>query len=126
MICIVFQKVSSRLGIPALLAFIVLGMLLGSDGLLKIPFDDYGFAEKICSVALIFIMFYGGFGMRWQEAKKIAVKATLLLLRWRCVNRVLHWTVLLFCSEDGILGRDSGRVCSQLHRRSLCLFYPAL
>ena len=25
------------------------------------------FAEQICSVALIFIMFYGGFGTNWKD-----------------------------------------------------------
>ena len=76
--CVVFNKISSRLGIPMLLAFILLGMFFGSDGLVKIPFDNYSFAEKICSVALIFIMFYGGFGTNWSEARPVAVKAALL------------------------------------------------
>ena len=51
--CVLLNKVSNKLGIPTLLAFILLGMLFGSDGLLKIPFDDYSFAEQICSIALI-------------------------------------------------------------------------
>lgn len=76
--CVVFNKVSHRLGIPMLLVFIVLGMLFGSDGLIKIPFDNYAMAEQICSIALIFIMFYGGFGTKWSAARPIAVKAALL------------------------------------------------
>lgn len=78
LICLCFSKVSSRLGVPTLLVFIFLGMLFGSDGLLKIKFDDYSFAEQICSVSLIFIMFYGGFGTSWKKAKKTAVKSILL------------------------------------------------
>ena len=38
-ICIVLNKISNRLGIPMLLGFIVLGMVFGSDGILKIQFD---------------------------------------------------------------------------------------
>ena len=72
------NRVSNRIGIPALLAFIVLGMLFGSDGIMKIDFDNYAFAEQICSTALIFIMFYGGFGTNWQRAKAVAVKSVLL------------------------------------------------
>jgi len=68
-LCILLNRVSNRIGIPALLAFIVLGMLFGSDGIMKIDFDNYAFAEQICSTALIFIMFYGGFGTNWQRAK---------------------------------------------------------
>ncbi len=61
-----------------LLAFILLGMFFGSDGFVKIPFENYQFAEQICSVALIFIMFYGGFGTNWNEAKPVAKKSIML------------------------------------------------
>lgn len=76
--CVIFNKLSGKLGIPTLLVFILLGMFFGSDGVVKIPFDDYDYAQEICSVALIFIMFYGGFGTKWSEAKPVAVKAVVL------------------------------------------------
>ena len=76
--CIAAHHVSGRFGIPMLLVFIGVGMLFGSDGLLKIPFDDYSLAETGCSVALIFIMFYGGFGTNWNKARPVAVKSLLL------------------------------------------------
>ena len=76
--CVFFNRVSSKLGIPALLAFILLGMFFGIDGAVKIKFGDYAFSEQLCSIALIFIMFYGGFGTKWQEAKPVAVPAILL------------------------------------------------
>ena len=78
LLCVLFNRVSNKVGMPVLLAFIVLGMLFGTDGLLKIDFENYGLAEQICSVALIFIMFAGGFGTNWKEAKPVAVKAVLL------------------------------------------------
>lgn len=77
-ICILLSKVSSRLGVPMLFAFILLGMFFGSDGAVKIPFENYAFAEKICSAALIFIMFYGGFGTNWRQARPVAAQAVLL------------------------------------------------
>lgn len=76
--CVVAGRLSSRLGVPALLLFMALGMVFGSDGLFKIAFDSYRTAEQICSVALIFIMFYGGFGTRWDAAKPVALKAVCL------------------------------------------------
>ena len=76
--CFAANKLTGKLGIPSLLAFIVLGMLFGSDGLFKIEFDDFSFAEQICSAALIFIMFYGGFGTNLKAAKAVAVPAVLL------------------------------------------------
>lgn len=76
--CVLFNKLTDKLGIPALLAFILLGMLFGSDGLVKIHFNNYEFAEQICSVALIFIMFYGGAGTNLKAAKETASKAIIL------------------------------------------------
>lgn len=77
-ICIVANRLSTRIGVPTLLLFIVLGMAFGSDGLVKIPFDNYALAEPVCSIALLFIIFYGGFGTRWSAAKPVAVKSILL------------------------------------------------
>lgn len=78
MLCIFFNKISNKIGIPVLFAFILLGMIFGVDGIFKISYDNYEFSEQICSIALIFIMFYGGFGTNWNEAKPVAFKSMLL------------------------------------------------
>ncbi len=78
LICIVSQKITNRLGVPSLLLFIALGMIFGSDGIFKIPFDNYVFAEQVCSIALIFIIFYGGFGTNWKMAKQVIGKSITL------------------------------------------------
>lgn len=78
LICVLLNRISAKFGIPMLLAFIALGMLFGSDGLFKISFDSFDFAEEICSTALIFIIFYGGFGTKWSEARPVAIKAIFL------------------------------------------------
>lgn len=78
LLCLSLNKMSNKLGIPMLLAYILLGMMLGTDGILKIPFDNFTIAEQICTVSLIFIMFYGGFGTNWKQAKPVAGKAVLL------------------------------------------------
>ena len=77
-ICVLINRISNKIGVPVLIAFIGLGMLFGSDGILKIPFENYDFAEQICTIALIFIMFYGGFGTRWSEAKPVAAKSIVM------------------------------------------------
>ena len=92
--CILASRFSQRAGVPALLLFMALGMLFGSDGLLRIPFDDFRAAEQICSVALIFIMFYGGFGTRWEAAKPAAAKAVVLSTLGVAVTALL---TALFC-----------------------------
>ncbi len=78
-LCVGLNNVSSKIGIPMLLAFMALGMLFGANGpIFKIDFNNFELAETICTVALIFIMFYGGFGTRWTEAKPVALKAGIL------------------------------------------------
>lgn len=78
MLCIWGEKFSNKLGMPALIFFMFVGMLFGSDGIFKIAFDDFKLAENICSIALIFIMFYGGFNTKWQAAKAVAGKSLVL------------------------------------------------
>ncbi len=75
---ILCNRFSQKIGIPSLFFFICLGLFFGSDGVLRIPFDNYSLAESISSVSLIFIMFYGGFGTRWKTAKAVALKSLLL------------------------------------------------
>ena len=76
--CVVAEKFSDKFGMPALILFMFVGILFGSDGLFGIPFEDFALAEKLCSVALIFIMFYGGFNTKWGTAKKYAGKAIVM------------------------------------------------
>lgn len=78
LLCVVAEKFSNQFGMPALIFFMFIGMLFGSDGILKIPFENFSLAETVCSIALIFIMFYGGFNTKWQAAKKVAGAAILL------------------------------------------------
>lgn len=55
--CILANRITSRFGIPMLLAFIGLGMAFGSEGLFRIPFDNFRFASDFCTVALILLCF---------------------------------------------------------------------
>ena len=78
LLCVASSKLLHRFGIPTLLIFLLLGMLFGSDGLIGIAFSNFELAEKICSIGLIFIMFYGGFGTSWKTAKPVAVQSVLM------------------------------------------------
>ncbi len=51
---------AGRLRVPSLVLFLGLGMLLGSDGLGWISFDDYRLARTIGVIALALILFEGG------------------------------------------------------------------
>ena len=78
LLCVLAEKFSGKFGMPALILFMFIGMLFGSDGFFKIPFNDYKLAENVCSIALLFIMFYGGFNLKWELAKDVAVRSVLL------------------------------------------------
>ena len=58
MVCILLSRLTHRLGLPSLLFFILLGMIFGSDGFFKVAFNDYHLTEQLCTIALIFIIFY--------------------------------------------------------------------
>lgn len=76
--CVASSKVMEKYGLSTLLIFILVGMLFGSDGIFGIPFSDYALAERVCSIGLIFIMFYGGFGTNWRAARPVAPQAILM------------------------------------------------
>ena len=131
--CILLNRFSNRIGIPTLLAFIVLGMVFGSDGILKIPFDNYAFAEQICSIALIFIMFYGGFGTNWKRAQSVSVKAVLLSTIGVVITCMLtgvfcHLALHISWTESFLIGAliastDAASVFSIIRSKKLNLKY---
>ena len=78
LLCVISEKFSYKLGVPALIFFMFVGMLFGVDGLFGIEYSDFVSAEVICSVGLIFIMFDGGFNCNWSTAKKTVKQAVTL------------------------------------------------
>jgi cell volume regulation protein A len=68
---IISSKTSFKLGIPALILFLVVGMLAGSDGPGGIYFDDPKIAQLLGVVALTFILFSGGLETKWESVKPI-------------------------------------------------------
>lgn len=130
-LCILADKFSGKFGMPALLLFMFIGMLFGSDGILKIPFENFKVAEQICSMALIFIMFYGGFNTKWKLAKPVAVKSVLLstvgVVITVGITAVLCRLVLNFSAAESFLvgavlsSTDAASVFSILRKKKLNL-----
>ena len=131
LLCVLAEKFSGKFGMPALILFMFIGMVFGSDGLLKIPFDNYNLAEEICSIALIFIMFYGGFNLKWKTAKPVAAKAILLstvgvvittFVTAAFVRLILHYSLVESFLIGAVLGStDAASVFSILRKKKLNL-----
>lgn len=131
LLCMVANRFSNRFGMPALLLFMALGMLFGSDGLLRISFDNYKVTERICAVALTFIMFYGGFCTKWKMARPVAGKAIALSSLGTIVTAVFtgafcHFVLHMAWTEGFLVGAvisstDAASVFSILRSKNLDL-----
>ncbi len=79
-LCIFVNRVTDRLKVPSLLLFIGLGMVFGlifrAVGIGN--FTDYGLGNVVCSICLVFVIFYGGFGTNFKAARPIVPQALLL------------------------------------------------
>jgi cell volume regulation protein A len=72
------SKASEKYGIPALLLFLFLGMLAGSEGPGGIHFDDPWLAQALGVTALVFILFSGGLDTRWSDVRPVSARGLLL------------------------------------------------
>ncbi len=69
---------ASRIGIPSLVAFLIFGMLLGSDGPGGIEFSDASVAQIIGTAGLVLILFEGGLSTSWRRLRGVALPAVAL------------------------------------------------
>ena len=76
-VSIVLSKTGYRFGIPVLLVFLLVGMLLGVDGI-GIKFDNYKYAQIIGMVALSIILFTGGMDTKFSDVRPILAPGTVL------------------------------------------------
>ncbi|MDQ5819918.1 MAG: potassium/proton antiporter [Actinomycetota bacterium] len=77
-VSVVLALGAARTGMPVLVAFLALGMLLGSDGVGGIEFDDPELARRVGIFGLAAILYEGGLSTSWRRLRQIAVPAVLL------------------------------------------------
>jgi potassium/hydrogen antiporter len=73
-----FSRASQRFAIPVALFFLGIGMIAGSEGLGGIAFENYGFAFRIGTVALVLILFDGGLNTPMHAVRDAARPAGML------------------------------------------------
>jgi potassium/hydrogen antiporter len=125
------SKVSTRLGVPALLLFLGVGMLAGSDGVGGIHFDDFELAQSLGIVALAFILFAGGLSTTWAEVRPvlapgIALATVGVVVTALVAGGIAAWALDLSATTGFLLGAiisstDAAAVFSVLRSRNVSL-----
>lgn len=109
LVSILASKISGRLGVPALLFFLAVGMLAGSEGPGGIYYDDPWTAQLLGVLALAFILFAGGLDTDIEDIRPVwwqgLVLATLgVLLTALIVGAAATWIVGFSLQEGVLLG----------------------
>lgn len=74
---IIATRITSRVGLPSLLLFLAVGVLLGEDGL-GLKFDDVQLARDLGTAALAIILVEGGLATRYSDVRKVLAPAAVL------------------------------------------------
>ncbi len=131
LLSVIASQATGRLGVPALLLFLVIGMLAGSDGPGGIYFDDPWLAQSLGVAALAFILFSGGLDTRWEDVRPVLWKGVALSTLGVFITAILvGWfatTALDFSWLEGLLlgavvsSTDAAAVFSVLRSRNVSL-----
>ncbi|WP_459754283.1 potassium/proton antiporter [Streptomyces sennicomposti] len=80
LVAVAAVRISSRSGLPSLLVYLGIGIVIGQDGLGHIRFDSAEMTQVIGYAALVVILAEGGLGTKWKEIKPVLPAASLLAL----------------------------------------------
>lgn len=78
LVCVLASKLSAKIGVPALVLFIAVGMLAGSEGPGGIAFDNFKLTKELGMVLLAFIIFAGGMDTEWEAVRPVALQGLSL------------------------------------------------
>ena len=75
---VILARASERFGVPVVLVFLLVGMLAGSEGIGRLPFENYGLSFRIGTIALVLILFDGGLNTSAAALRRYAAPAGIL------------------------------------------------
>lgn len=92
-------RVSNRLGLPLLLLYLAIGLLLGESGL-GIRFDDAALTQSLGIAALVLILTEGGLTTRWTAVRPavglgIALSTVAVIVSIAITGTALHFLLSL-------------------------------
>ncbi len=101
--------VAGRIRVPALVLFLGVGMVLGSDGLGLIDFENFELARFLGTAALVLILFEGGLAAGWQTVRPVLAPAVSLAVVGTLVTAMITglaaaWLLDLSTLEGLLLG----------------------
>ncbi|WP_078280945.1 potassium/proton antiporter [Mycobacteroides franklinii] len=97
---IVGTRVATRIGFPSLLFFLLVGVVLGEDGL-GLEFDNVELARNVCTAALAVILVEGGLTTRFADVRKVLAPAGAM-----ATVGVVISTVVTAVGAHGLLRMD--------------------
>ena len=107
LLSIIVGKASSRVGVPALLLFLCVGMVFGSGGF-GIEFNNFPLAQIIGTVSLCIILFSGGMDTNIDEIRPVmrqgVLLATLGVFLTALITGLLIWFVLGMTFKSASIG----------------------
>ncbi|MBX2965678.1 MAG: potassium/proton antiporter [Cyclobacteriaceae bacterium] len=106
-------KASSRFGVPALLLFLGVGMMAGSDGV-GIGFDDIDTAQTIGTLALCIILFSGGLDTKISEIRPVMAPGVVLATVGVFLTAITTGVLIWWISDMTTHGAGIGLVTSLL------------
>jgi cell volume regulation protein A len=77
-VSVLTSRAAERVNVPVVLIFLAIGMLAGSEGLGGIAFEDYQLTYRLGTVALVLILFDGGFNTPISAVRLVAAPASVL------------------------------------------------
>jgi cell volume regulation protein A len=120
---------AGRLRVPGLVAFLAIGMIVGSDGTGWIKFSDYELARTVGIIALSLILFEGGLASSIRELRPVMWPALSLAIVGTILTAVLTglvaWWLFDFSALQAMLvgsiiaGTDGAAIFAVLRHSTL-------
>ena len=102
------SSISARIGMPLLLGFLAIGILVGEDGILGLQFSSFRLANIIAQLALALILLDGGLRTSISTFR-VALKPASVMATWGvlvtvlCLGLFVTW-LLGVCRFNGCRG----------------------